>query len=176
MEGYIAASILAPVPIIHLWFHGFLGLWRKRPILFYVWAFTVWVGSFFIFRYFDQTASYILTTNSNILVYSGILFKLFGSLMIIGSLYTLGFKKFFLWAALHPHSKQKSNVVERSHLFQYIPHPAYAGYLLFLIGNFIASGKLYILVVFVFLFLFIPIIAMLEEEELRSRARLHGQL
>lgn len=35
---HIAAALIAPVPIFHLWLHALLSFWRKRPLLFYLWA------------------------------------------------------------------------------------------------------------------------------------------
>lgn len=170
---FIIASILAPVPIIHFWFHSILYFWRKKPYLFYVWGVTIWVGSFFVFRYIDPISPRILFYHvSSYFLYAGILLRLCGALMVLSSIYTLGIKRFFLWCALKPNDTDCS-VVRRKGPFEFVPHPAYAGYMLLLLGNFLSSGKVYLLVSFVFLFTFLPLIIMLEDQELSERARTH---
>lgn len=168
---FIIASILAPVPVIHFWFHGLLYYWKKNPYTFYVWAVTIWIGSFFGFKYIDPLSTQIFFNHvSPAFLYAGIIMRLCGALMVLSSIYTLGIKRFFLWCALRPGDKGCS-IVRKSGLFEFIPHPAYFGYMLLIFGNFLSSGKIYLLVVFIFLFTLLPFIMMLEDEELRSRAK-----
>lgn len=168
---YIIASILAPVPIIHFWFHGLLYFWKKNPYMFYVWAITLWIGSFFIFRYIDPISPKIfLEYSSPGFLYAGIFMRFSGALMVLSSMYTLGLKRFFLWCVLKPDAAHCSVVLTKGP-FEFLPHPAYFGFMLLLLGNFLSSGKVYVLVCFVFLFTLLPVVMMLEEEELRARAQ-----
>jgi len=169
---YIIASILAPVPVIHFWFHALLYFWKQRPYLFYVWSATIWIGAFFGFKHIDVNSSQIFFNYvSPAFLYAGILMRLSGALMIVSSIYTLGIKRFFLWCALKPHDKG-CEVIKTKAFLGMIPHPAYFGYMLLLLGNFFSSGKIYLLASFIFLFTLLPFIMMLEDEELRSRARI----
>ncbi len=169
---YILTSILAPVPVIHFWFHSLLYFWKKNPYVFYGWTLTIWVGSFFMFRHIDPISPKIfLQYSSPIFLYVGIFMRFIGALMVLWSMYILGLKRFFLWCVLKPDSPG-CRLVMRKGPFEFLPHPAYFGYMLLLLGNFFSSGKIYILVAFGFLFTFFPIVIMLEDEELKARVKL----
>lgn len=168
---YILTSILTPVPVIHFWLHSQLHFWKKNPYYFYIWTVTIWIGSFFMFRYIDAvTPKIFLQYSSPVFLYVGIFMRFIGALMVLSSFYVLGVKRFFLWCVLKPTS-QGCNLVLKKGPFEFLPHPAYFGYMLLLLGNFFSSGKLYILVSFAFLFTLMPIVMMLEEEELRARVK-----
>lgn len=168
---YIIASILAPAPIIHLWFHALLYFWKKNIYVFYAWVFTIWLGSFFVFRHIDPGSSKIFFQYASpAFLYFGILMRFTGALMVLSSIYTLGIKRFFLWCVLKPETSG-CDVVRHKGPFEFVPHPAYFGYMLLLLGNFFSSGKMYLLYSFIFLFTFMPIVIMLEDEELRDRIK-----
>ncbi|MEK7172070.1 MAG: methyltransferase [Patescibacteria group bacterium] len=164
--SWIIVAIIVPVPLFHLWLHALLSFWKKKPLLFYIFVLLIWIGTFLFFKPID-VISPIFFTPSDILIAFGFILMSIGAILVLSSIITLGLKRFFMWAVLYPQSVQQTRLISGS--FKFIPHPAYTGYLLVALGNFLLSGKLYLALVFIFLFALTPIMIYFEEKELSAR-------
>ncbi len=85
------------------------------------------------------------------------------------SLFTLGPKRFFVWAVLRPQEVMQKYIA--SGIFKFIPHPSYTGILLILFGIFILSGRTYLAGAFIFAVSFFPTAIYFEEKELHERLK-----
>lgn len=163
---WIISAIITPVPVIHLWLHAILKFWRKHPFIFYALCISMWIGTFLFFKPIDKISFPLFTPSNNITMIGFALMSL-GVLGVISSIITLGPKRFFMWAVLRPQEVDQIRI--SSGPFKFIPHPAYIGYLLVALGNFLAGGEFYLALVFIFLFALTPIIIYFEEKELAQR-------
>lgn len=163
---WIIAAIITPIPLIHLWLHALLPWWRKYPWLFYAWGLGIFVASFFWFPVVANISP-LLFTPSPVLLRLGIGLMLLGLGGILSSVWTLGIKRFFGWVVLRPASVSPQRVVGGP--FRIVPHPAYFGYLLIAVGNFLVSGELYLVPTLIVLIFMTPIVIWLEEQELKER-------
>ena len=166
MIYWIITGFIAPIPLFHLWLHALLPWWRKHPILFYACAVLVWAASFALFAMFDKSAGIFFISHQNA-AFGGYFLIIIGFIAGLSSIAILGPKRFFVWAVLRPESVQRTRISKGP--FHWFPHPAYLGYLLISIGNFLASGKFYSLLVAIFLFTLTPMVILLEEKELKRR-------
>lgn len=162
----VIAAIILPVPVFHLWLHALLPMWKKWPLLIYFAAAPVWVASFLFFRALDQGAVLMFEPTDALKNFSYV-FMAIGICGIILSIATLGIKRFFVWAVLQPESTPKTRI--KQGIFHFIPHPAYFGYLLIMLGNFLSTGKFYLALAFIFLLILTPLVIRFEEEELWKR-------
>lgn len=167
--SWIITAIIVPVPLFHLWLHALHSFWKKQPFLFYIFSFLMWIGTFLFFKPIDAISP-IFFAPSDTFITSGFIVMAIGTLLVLSSIITLGPKRFFVWAVFYPESVQQIRLIRGP--FKFIPHPAYIGYLLVALGNFLLSGKLYLALVFIFLFALTPIMIYFEEKELS--ARIHG--
>ena len=168
MEGYLLVSLLAPVPIFHFWLHALLPYWRKCPWLFYVWGVVVWMCSFLFFWHIEnQFTSSLLEMPvgwQNI----GLILQAVAVISIVYAIYRIGVLNFFVWGALNP--KYRNDSKKRTiHWLDAIPHLGYIGYLLFVLGAFLDTGKVYILFVLIFLCVLLPVVMYMEDHELAQR-------
>tara|TARA_B100000315_G_C14456195_1_gene531508 strand:- start:245 stop:763 length:519 start_codon:yes stop_codon:yes gene_type:complete len=166
---WIIAGIITPIPIFHFWLHALLPSWRRFPAIFYALCGSIWIGVFLLFKVID-TAFTPLFTPTKIALFIGSILIGLGTLLVLWSLYSLKFKRFFMYAVLRPKSiKQK---LIKKGAFHFIPHPAYNGYLIVGLGALLISGQLYIAIVFIFLLTTTPLLIWLEEAELKERLQL----
>lgn len=164
---WIIAAIIAPVPLFHLWLHALLPFWRKRPLLIYVVALAAWIATTVYFSQLNLRSEYMFAADPAWRVFSGYALMLIGAAAILSSIFTLGAKRFFVWAVLKPDSTPKIRIGKG--VFHSIPHPAYIGYLCVALGNFLVRGQFYLLYLFIVFIILIPIVIRFEEEELRQR-------
>ena len=166
MLTWIILSIIAPVPVLHLWLHALLFYWRKRPVFFYLFCGIVWLGSFLLFwpLRLIQDQFFAPSTASDVV---GRVLMLMGSLGVLSSIWALGIRRFFMWAVLKPDALSQVRIHRGP--FSFIPHPAYFGYLLVLFGNLLTTGSLLDVSIFCLSFALTPIIIWLEERELKER-------
>lgn len=163
---WIDSAIMFPVPIIHFWLHALLPWWRKRPVLFYLWALLLFFCALSVAPYIASISPCIFTP-SVITRSFGIGLKVIGALAILTSIMTIGIKRFFLWAVLKPESVPKIRIIKGP--FKFVPHPAYFGYILLVLGNLLGSGALYLVGILAWLVAFLPLVIILEEKEIDAR-------
>ncbi|MBI4063626.1 MAG: hypothetical protein HY401_04920 [Elusimicrobia bacterium] len=166
---YILVSLLAPVPVFHLWLHALLSFWHRRPLLFYFCAAVLWVGAFLGFSYVEAAFMILLFDPPGAVQLAGIFLIIFGTLGIGLSAYALGLRRFAVWAVLKPESAPRLRVA--SGVFEWCPHPAYLGHIFIMLGCLALTGKFYIALVVAFQLVIMPIVIWLEEEELRKRTQ-----
>lgn len=161
--SFILLTLILPIPVAHLWLHALLSYWRKFPIAFYLFGIILWVGSLiFALRVNNLFPNPLFLPNNTL----GIIFTAVGLFLVFASIFSLGRKRFFLWAVLNP---KKLPLIKKPKLFELFPHPAYLGYFLITIGNlFILANPLALIGLISFLFL-TPVVIFMEEEELRNR-------
>lgn len=164
---WIIAASIAPIPLFHLWLHALLPWWKKHAWLFYLCGLLAWAASFWYFSFFGPRSEYMFEFNPMWRVTVGYVLMGIGAIGILASIFTLGPKRFFVWAVLRPNSAPKIRIIIGPFLL--IPHPAYMGEILIAIGNFLVRGQFYLLSLAIFLIVLMPIIIVLEEEELRRR-------
>ena len=162
----IIASILAPVPVLHMWLHALLSFWKKWPLAFYFFVFFLWLFSFWFFL---KIPAVLLFEPSAFSSFLGIILAIAGFLLMGLSLFTLGPKRFFVWAVLRPQEVMQKYIA--SGIFKFIPHPSYTGILLILFGIFILSGRTYLAGAFIFAVSFFPTAIYFEEKELHERLK-----
>jgi protein-S-isoprenylcysteine O-methyltransferase Ste14 len=164
--SWLIIAFIIPIPIFHLWLHALLDVWKKHPLAYYAVCAPLWLSSFFLFRPIDQLSPYLFTP-SDVLVKIGYALMALGVLGIISSFLTIGPKRFLMWAVLNPTSTEQKIV--HSGPFKLVPHPAYLGYLCVALGDFLASGKLYLVAALIFLLALTPLIIYFEQKELQKR-------
>ena len=163
---FYLATITAPIPLIHLWLHGMRTWWIKRPRIFFGFAILLWILSFFFFSYIDR--SFLSQFNPSFeLQLIGWILLILGGGLIFYSLFTLGWRRFFLLAVFYPHITPQIHI--KKGLFSFFPHPAYAGYLILLLGGILLSGKIYLSLIFIISLILTPLVIFFEEEELKER-------
>lgn len=160
----IIAGIMAVIPIAHLWLHALLPWWRKRPVLFYLWAGAVGAAAIYLFPRI-ATISPTLFAPSPLLRILGWALMAAGALLVLGSIATLGPRRFFLWAVLHGTKMERAATGP----FRLIPHPAYLGYAIVALGNLLSNGALYLAGPLALYLALMPIVIFFEEEELGTR-------
>ncbi|MEK7516827.1 MAG: methyltransferase [Patescibacteria group bacterium] len=165
MPPYIA-GLIAAIPIAHLWLHALLPWWKKRPALFYVWAAAVGAAAIYLFPRI-ATISPTLFATSPLLRTLGWVLMGAGALLVLGSIATLGPRRFFLWAVLHGTKTERAATGP----FRLIPHPAYLGYATIALGNILSNGALYLAGPLALYLALMPIVIFFEEEELKGRMR-----
>lgn len=164
--SFALLTFILPIPIAHLWLHALLSWWRKYPFGFYLFCIALWSGNLILALYVKN-----LFPNSPFLFNKtyptiGIALIAIGLFLVMGSIFSLGIKRFFLWSVLNPRSNP---FLKKPKLFEYFPHPAYLGYLLITIGNFIILGTTIALMGLISFLVLIPIVIFIEEEELKKR-------
>lgn len=164
--SYAIIAIILPVPIFHLWLHALLPFWKKHPLIAYFLAGLIWVGSFFLMKYFDGISGLIFSPPFSVEI-AGRIFMLVGLIGVLLGIYTLGLKRFFVWAVFRPNSVEQTYV--KKGIYKFVSHPAYLGYLLAALGDFLYCGKAYLAVAFILLLALTPITIWLEEQELKKR-------
>jgi len=165
---WIIAAIIAPVPLFHLWLHALLPFWRKRPLLIYFVALCAWIAIFAYFSWLSPRSEYLFVPSQNYEL-GGYALMAIGACAVLSSVFTLGPKRFFVWAVLKPDSAPHTRLTKG--IFHFIPHPAYIGHLIISIGNFLSRGQFYLLYLIILLAILFPIVIVLEEEELRKRSQ-----
>lgn len=166
MISWIIPAIIAPVPILHLWLHGLLPFWRRRPILFYLFCVLIWIGSFFLFQRLDGMGGLLfLSTSASDFI--GRVLMILGTVGVLASLFTLGLRRFFMYAVFKPEVVPRRRISRGP--FAVVPHPAYFGYLLVILGNLFRTGTLSLAIVLAALLALTPMVIWLEERELKER-------
>ncbi len=164
----IIAALLLPIPVLHLWLHALLPAWRRQPLSFYVFCLLLWAGAFFLVPKIEQVSPIAFVPGAALQNVALAVIGL-GVLLMLASLLTLGFRRFFLWGVLHP---AEFPVLKPSNfIFILLPHPAYFGYILVAVGNVLTSGKFYTIGILALLLILLPLVIWLEEEELKSRIK-----
>lgn len=164
--NWVIAAIITPVPLFHLWLHALLPFWRKHPLLIYFVALFVWIAVFAYFSWLSLRSEYLFMPSQNY-EFGGYALMALGACGVLGSFFTLGPKRFLVWAVLRPSSAPHTRIAKG--IFHFIPHPAYLGHFIISIGNFLSRGQFYLLYLIIFLAVLFPIVIVLEEEELRRR-------
>lgn len=164
--SWVIAALLLPIPLFHLWFHALLSWWRRKPELLYLFGLLLWLAALWITPVIDRIspAAFMPTEEGRLL---GKLLMIAGLLLPLGSLLTLGPRRFLVWEALRPQPGPAARL--KLGFFRFFPHPAYLGYLVIALGNFLSSGKLYLVSVLILLLFFLPVVIWLEEEEMKKR-------
>ncbi|MBI5728527.1 MAG: hypothetical protein HY984_02115 [Candidatus Magasanikbacteria bacterium] len=162
----IIAALMLPIPLAHLWLHALLPWWKKYPRLFYFWGFIIWDGAFAIVPTLD-IISPIAIYPTSFLRGIGLILIATGLVAIIWSALTLGARRFFVWAVLRPESTSQIRINHGP--FEWLPHPAYSGYVLLALGNFLINGKLYLAGILLYTLITLPIVIWLEDHELGQR-------
>lgn len=165
--SWIIAAFVLPIPLAHVWLHALLPWWKKHPWAVYVCGILLWIGSGW-FTWTIQMFSPVVFVPLRILGYLGWAMVAIGFLAAVWSLKTLGVKRFLVWAVLRPERFPSHERTARGP-FRWFPHPAYVGYLVAALGNFLADGRLYLLGVFAVVLILTPVMIWFEEHELRSR-------
>ena len=160
------AAIMIPIPIAHLWLHALLPFWKKYPRLFYVVAGIFLFFSLWLVPGMARFSPYLFrpTPFHTILGWGAMIS---GLILILSSFFTLGPKRFLVWAVLRPDSVPPRRI--QTGPFQFIPHPAYLGYLLIALGNLLTGGKSYLAGILFYTILTLPLIIWFEEHELKER-------
>jgi len=162
----LIAVLIFPIPLFHLWLHGLLPFWRRHPVWFYIIGALMFAGSVWFVPKMALISISIIAP-STWLVGVGYFLLFAGGLLVLSSFLTLGPRRFFVWAVLRPDSAKDKRIV--SGPFAFVPHPAYFGYLLAALGNFLTVGDFYLAVLFIFLLAVTPVVIWLEEHELGER-------
>jgi len=92
-----------------------------------------------------------------------------GFLAALGSLITIGPKRFFMYAVLRPEKVKQKRITKW--VFKNCPHPAYNGYIFATFGALIYTGNAVVALVFIFLLTTTPIVMWLESNELDERVK-----
>lgn len=162
----IIAALILPIPFFHLWLHGLLPLWRRRPLLLYLFGVALWVGAFTMVPIVEGLSPQAFDPAPWVQSLGGALI-IIGFLFAAWSLATLGPTRFFVWAVIRPGIVEKIRIAAGP--FRFLPHPAYMGYVTVAFGNLLRYGELYLGGMFVLLFFLTPIVIWLEEHELQER-------
>ncbi len=125
-----------------------------------------WILSLFYFDFLRQ-GSHLFFNPSKPLKILGWGLIISGGIAVLASIVTLGMKRFFLWAVLNPDSIATPRIKRGP--FAFVPHPAYLGQILIMLGNALSSGQGYVCGAFLFLLAAFPIVIVLEELELKER-------
>ena len=164
---WIIAAIVLWIPILHLWLHALLPWWRKQPYLFFTFGLVMGVGFLLIARKIAALPSLPVFLPQKLYWYAGWGLIIAGATAVMTSIFTLGPRRFFLWAVFYPKSVERLRI--QNGIFKILPHPAYFGYLLLAAGNFLLSGKLYTFLILIIGLILIPVVIYLEEKELTER-------
>lgn len=162
----IVSIIIAPVCLIHLWLHALLTWWKRCPYVFYALSGLSWVLAWKAIEIIEPI-SRIIFAPSFVIEKIGLSLMAIGLAGVILSLVSLGPKRFFMWAVFKPESVSQKRIT--GGIFKFVPHPAYIGYILVALGNFLSSGQFYILIIFLTAIILMPIVIWLEEHELEKR-------
>lgn len=132
----VVLTILAIIPVAHLWLHALLPFWRKHPAFFY--AFFTVIGTFIGFGFFEFTSWQDVRLRSGLPASFAISFATIGLVLLLTSLRILGPRRFFLLGVLKPQVFPQRFVESR--ILRIFPHPAYVGYMLLVLGLLVATN------------------------------------
>ncbi len=163
----LGIGVLVWVPLMHFWLHSLLSFWKKSPFLFYGFAFFLLCGSVFI-SFLVRAFGFPLFESSFVAILIGLGLMLLGMFFVLLGILTIGFKRFFLWAVFFPNSVEQKRITKG--LYGYFPHPAYIGWVLLAVGNFVSNGEIVSLVTVLIVMFSLPVVIYFEERELSARA------
>ncbi|MBT5015855.1 hypothetical protein HOM98_00040 [Candidatus Peregrinibacteria bacterium] len=165
---WLIIAFIFPIPIFHLWLHGLLPFWRKFPFIYYVVVGAIWICSFLFFREIIPASPQLFEPN-RVTIHLGDSMVFLGFLAALGSLITIGPKRFFMYAVLRPEKVKQKRITKW--VFKNCPHPAYNGYIFATFGALIYTGNAVVALVFIFLLTTTPIVMWLESNELDERVK-----
>ena len=169
--SFFALILIAPIPIIHFVLHGFLSFWRRHPTWFYMMGVITWLLFIPLVVVLMKVEGTVFTPAILSLIISTAL-TIFALLLIVSAVFTIGPKRFFLWAVLKPKAVEQKYI--RSGPYRFISHPAYFGYILISHAAFLATGRMVMLGLFIYtLFSIIAVIA-LENHEIKGRLKIEA--
>jgi len=90
--------------------------------------------------------------------------------LLVWSITTLGFKRFFLWAVISP-DKVKQTYIKYGP-YRSMSHPAYTAYIATAIAAFFATGQAALLIFVAYIVILTITVVYLENEELRKRVNI----
>lgn len=159
-------ALFAVVPVFHLWLHALREFWKKFPVLLYgmaiaFWAFVMWLMMLL------WPSSPVLFAPSKSLMTEGLTLVLIGLAMTVTSIFTLGPRRFFVWEVLRPGAASRDRV--QRGIFKHVPHPAYIGNNLALVGAWLATGTLIACIAMMVSLALTPLVILHEEDELNRR-------
>tara|TARA_Y100000310_G_C20542800_1_gene744146 strand:- start:274 stop:807 length:534 start_codon:yes stop_codon:yes gene_type:complete len=163
---FFTIFILGPIPIFHFFLHLFLKFWKRNPKALYLMGALLWV-IFFILAWFLSKISVIIFVPSQwLVILSGI--TIFGAFfLLVWSITTLGFKRFWFWAVISPDKVRQAYI--KFGPYRSMSHPAYTAYIAIAIAAFFATGHATLLIFIAYIIILIITVVYLENEELRKR-------
>ncbi len=158
--------ILGPIPLFHLTLHLFLRLWRKSPRLLYASATILWALSLSIASYVSVWQAALFVPPLWLQV-SGIIFGAFSLALVLWAFFTLGPKRFMVWAVVASEAVEQKYI--KSGPYRFVPHPAYLGYMAIALAVFLITGLASALGFFIYSVVFLMMVILLENHEMKKR-------
>ena len=165
---FLLIFLLGPIPLFHLALHLFLRLWRKAPQLLYVSATILWALSL-------SVASYVYAWQAALFVpplwlqIFGAVFGVFSLFLVLWAFFTLGPKRFMVWAVVAPAMVEQKYI--KSGPYRFVPHPAYLGYMAMALAVFLITGLASALGFFIYSLVFLMMVILLENHEIKNRLK-----
>lgn len=163
---FFTIFLLAPIPVLHIFLHAFLGGWKKYPLGLYLTGAVLWVVSYFVAGALQPMNEQLFLPSMALIGLAEIIAFL-GLLLIIWSFITIGPKRFLLWAVVKPEAVEQKYI--KTGPFRLMPHPAYVGYLMAATAAVLATGKVVLFVFFVYSLVLLFIVILLENHEIKNR-------
>jgi|GEM_PF-1117339 len=165
---FLTIFLLAPIPVIHIFLHAFLGGWKKYPLGLYLTGAVLWVASYFAAGALQPMDGQLFMPSAAIIGLAEIIAFL-GLLLIIWSFITIGPKRFLLWAVVKPEAVEQKYI--KAGPFRLMPHPAYVGYLMAATAAVLATGKVALFIFLVYSFVLLFVVILLENHEMKKRLK-----
>lgn len=165
---FLLIFLLGPIPLFHITLHVFLRLWRKAPHLLYVSATFLWALSLSIASYLYVWPVALFFPPLWLQTF-GVIFGVFSIALILWAFFTLGPKRFMVWAVVAPEAVEQKYV--KSGPYRLLPHPAYLGYMGTALAAFLATGLASAFGFFIYSLVFLMVVILLENHEMKNRLK-----
>ena len=165
---FLLIFLLGPIPLFHITLHLFLRLWRKAPHLLYVSATVLWALSLSIASYLYAWPAILFVPPVWLQVF-GAIFGAFSLSLILWAFFTLGPKRFMVWAVVAPEAVEQKYI--KSGPYRVLPHPAYLGYMATALAVLLITGLASAFGFLVYSLVSLMIVILLENNEMKNRLK-----
>ena len=165
---FLLIFILGPIPLFHITLHVFLRLWRRAPHLLYISATILWALSLSLALYAYAWPAALFFPPLWLQVF-GIIFGACSVALILWAFFTLGPKRFMVWAVVAPEAVEQRYI--KTGPYRLLPHPAYLGYMGTGLSVFLATGLASAFSFFIYSLVFLMIVILLENQEMKNRLK-----
>ena len=163
--AFAIVFIFLPIPFAHIALHSFLRFWRGHRLSWLTFCAALWIIALPLAANIICPVVFHPSVFFQIIYWAAIVSA---AVIIIWAIAALGARRYFLYEVVSPSGKH--NRVQKGP-YRFLPHPAYFSYFVIIVAAYLLTGTAAILAVLIEYAILIPIVAMLENRELKKRLK-----